>query len=114
MKKALGNLLFLMLGITLGFALFIRGPVGFLKVTSGSMEPALKVGNICIVDKKTDFSKLKVGEVVVFYYGNESKACHRIVEKREDGFITKGDANLAPDVFLLTQKNYYGRVVFSI
>lgn len=114
MKKILGNLLFLAMGIVIGLVLFIRGPVGILRVTSGSMEPALEVGDICIVDKRADFSGLKVGEMVVFYYGNDNKACHRIVEKSGSGFITKGDANENPDVFLLTKDNYYGRVAFSI
>lgn len=114
MKKIIGNLLVFMVTFAVGIVFFIRGPVGLFKVTSGSMEPELKIGDLCIVDRRTDFSKLRAGEIVVFCYGYNNKACHRIVEKREGGYITKGDANPSPDVFLLTKNNYYGKVAFSI
>lgn len=114
MGKIARNLFALAVSFVICYFLFIRGPVGLLRVTSGSMEPALEVGDVCLVDKITDFSKLQKGELVVFYYGNQSKACHRIIEKRKDGYITKGDANSTADIFLLTENNYYGRVVFTI
>lgn len=114
MNKITGSVLAIVTGFILGFIVFIHGPVGLLRVTSGSMEPTLRVGEVCFVDKIRDFSDLNVGEIVVFYYGNQNKACHRIIEKKENGYITKGDANTSPDIFLLTENNYYGRVAFSI
>lgn len=104
----------LLVGFILGLILIIHGPVEILKITSGSMEPALKVGDLCVINRTADFSRLKVGEIVVFLYGNNSKACHRIVEKRDGGFVTKGDNNDIPDIFLLTRENFYGKLVISI
>lgn len=97
----------------LGLMFWLHGPVGLFRVTSGSMEPAIKVGEICVVNRSFEFYALKEGDVIVFSYGN-LMACHRIVSIDGKAYVTKGDANSNPDVFLVTKENYYGKVVAVI
>jgi signal peptidase I len=51
-----------------GFALFVVEQLLYLpvRVPSRSMQPELKVGDRVLVDRRTPFSKLKRGDVVVF------------------------------------------------
>lgn len=62
-----------------------------LVIISGSMEPTLKVGGI-LYYKETDKTKYEINDIVVFKSKNYLIS-HRIVEIKNDGFITKGDAN---------------------
>ena len=72
-------------------------------VMSGSMSPALEVGDLVIVKEvseegKTAQEDLSVGDVVIFEDG-ESFVIHRVIEKNESQktFTTKGDYNNAAD-----------------
>ena len=63
--------------------------VGFrtYSILSGSMEPEINTGDLAIV-KSIDAEDVKVGEIITFKY--EGKVVtHRVVEKNEEGFITK-------------------------
>ncbi len=62
-----------------------------LVVISGSMEPTLKVGGL-LYYKKCDLNDFKKDDILVFR-SSKHIVSHRIVEKKEFGFITKGDAN---------------------
>ena len=70
-------------------------------VISGSMEPAISVGDLVYV-RQTEPEAVKKSDVIAFYGTEDSRAIilHRVVENRTvDGtFITKGDANLQPDL----------------
>ena len=68
-------------------------------VLSGSMSPAFETGSMIFV-RETDTTKLKVGDIICYMSG-ESAVTHRITEVVNKGgeisYITKGDANNAPD-----------------
>lgn len=89
------NIVFRMLNILIIIYLLIFIPClwGYkpLVVVSGSMEPSLKVGSILYYHKenKINFNKK---DILVFKNKNHIVS-HRIVEKLQEGFITKGDAN---------------------
>jgi len=69
-------------------------------VQSGSMEPAIHTGSVVMVKPASDY---KIGDVITFGEVSKTKApiTHRIYDiKVVDGnpvYITKGDANNAPD-----------------
>ena len=80
-------------------------------VVSGSMEPALPVGSVCIVDcqqwspDKGDIISYKAGEGIV---------THRVIEVTEDGYVTKGDANDTKDPGIVKEKQIFGICVASV
>ena len=67
---------------------------GNAAVVSGSMEPAIVVGDMIIIHRQSDY---EVGDIVT-YRGTHTSVTHRITEKTAGGYITKGDANNADDV----------------
>ena len=56
-------------------------------VLSGSMEPEIRTGSICLIDTGYRYEELKVGDVIAFTNGRIS-VTHRIHEIR-DGLIQK-------------------------
>lgn len=77
-------------------------PYQALIVRSGSMSPTIPTGSVVFYTKK-DASKVKVGDVIVFDRPGvpNEKVTHRVVEIGTSAtgrfFLTKGDANGAPD-----------------
>lgn len=105
-KTILRRILLVVLGLLMGVSFYFvnarslsRGQLpmpfgtGVAVVLSGSMEPELMVGDLIIVQKKTDY---EVGDIVV-YQDKLDLIVHRIVEKDGDEFVTQGDANPSPD-----------------
>lgn len=65
-------------------------------ITSGSMEPALAVGDVVLLDPPG--AELAVGEVVTFRRSDGGLVTHRIVGIDGEGMLTtRGDANADPD-----------------
>ncbi len=73
-------------------------------ITSSSMWPALKKGDLILV-KGVKEDELKVGDVVV-YKTSERLVVHRIKEMEEERIVTRGDANNVDD-----QPIYYEMIV---
>ena len=71
---------------------------GVATVMSGSMLPTLNIGDLVIVKKIDDNNKPQKSDVVV-YQDNDILVIHRLVAINDElgFFITKGDANDAPD-----------------
>ena len=69
-------------------------PVFVSYITSNSMEPTLKKGDLILMTPI--FFDLKKGDIIVFY-SNGEWVCHRIYSEISGGFITKGDNNIATD-----------------
>lgn len=63
-------------------------------VATGSMEPKISQNDIVIIKSKDDYF---IDEIVTFK-SEKAYVTHRIIEKRGDTFITKGDANNTKDV----------------
>jgi signal peptidase len=85
-------------------------------VASGSMSPALEVGDMSIVIS-TNPSNIQVGDVIQYWQGEEMNL-HRVVQiqETESGveFITKGDANNVPDTIPVTADQIRGKLIFTI
>ena len=111
------SVIFIILAI--GFV-YIAMPVfgnSALIVRSGSMQPAIAVGDLVTVRPQTDY---KTGEIVAFHDPIKSSAIvtHRIVAKvvknNQVFYQTKGDANEETDFSLVAGENIIGRADFSV
>lgn len=98
-------------------ALPIPGNFRVLTVLSGSMEPAIKTGAVVIVKPANNYKK---GDIITFgpITKEQNSTSHRIYDvKVIEGmpvYITKGDANNAPDEREVLQREVIGKVLFSI
>ncbi|MDP2930537.1 MAG: signal peptidase I [bacterium] len=107
-----------LIAVLLIFSVFpITGNYKLMIVQSGSMSPAIKMGSIVIVKPVQDY---KIGDVITFGEMTKTKAptSHRIydikVQAGEPMYITKGDANNAPDTREITKRDIVGKVLFSV
>ena len=95
------------------------GGYGILRTLTGSMEPAIPVHSLVVV-QQTDPSELQVGDIITFQATegalDGALNTHRIVgiDQSASGpvFHTKGDANAVEDTQTVTSDNVIGRVVF--
>ena len=62
-------------------------------VLSGSMEPALSVGDLIIVSKDKPYAE----QDLVVYQQNNTLVVHRVISIEEETIVTKGDANNVAD-----------------
>jgi signal peptidase len=107
-----------MVAILLIFSAFpIAGNYKIFVVQSGSMAPAIKMGSLVIVKPANDY---KIGDVITFgpYSRTKAPTTHRIYDIKvvngQPVYITKGDANNAPDTREITKRDILGKVLFSI
>lgn len=88
-----------------------------MTVLSGSMQPAIKAGDM-IIDKTVDFASIKAGDVITYKADNNILITHRVVGIEDRNaqlyFKTKGDANNVEDVKLVPQGEVVGRPVLRI
>ena len=79
-------------------------------ITSGSMEPYLKV-NCLVLIKKTDYEDVKEGDIVSFKM-QETSVCHQVIEVTPSGLMTKGTNNFHQDAKLVKKEQFVGKLVF--
>lgn len=96
----------------------ITGNFKIMAVLSGSMEPAIRTGSIVIVRPQEGY---RIGDIITFTGVNGGKSIpitHRVAETRVDrgtpSYLTKGDANNAPDARLVAHREIIGGLVFSV
>lgn len=89
-----------------------------LIVQSGSMEPSIHTGSVVVVKPVSEYV---VGDIITFHNQDSSKetTTHRIFGIQEDDqgnpvYVTKGDANDAPDGRYAYAPYVIGKVFFSI
>jgi signal peptidase len=107
--------------ILLGVTLIVAPHFGwrFDTVYSGSMEPAIHVGSMVLV-QQADPAAIRDGDVITFvsHVKADSFVTHRVVEVTEGEssllFRTKGDANDAPDEELVRASDVVGKVSLSV
>jgi signal peptidase I len=103
---------------------FVFGANPFYVVSSGSMEPVLKVNDILIVRDGGSWQDLRIGDIIVFNRpeGGDRVIVHRIVDIDMDAngeriVRTRGDANPAsiPGTdYPIRQDDYIGKVIYVI
>lgn len=83
-------------------------------ITTDSMKPNINVGDIIII-QKTEDNDLYPNDVVTYRLSTElERITHRIVDKTEDIYITKGDNNKLVDKNIVSYENIEGKVIFKI
>lgn len=86
------------------------------KITTSSMEPTIKTGDIIIIKKENE-NNLKKDDIITFYQKGEN-ITHRILEINENGnrkeYITKGDNNKLKDTNRITYEDINGKFVVKI
>lgn len=103
----------------------ITGNYKVLTVLSGSMAPEIKMGSVVVVKPARSTGSgqaadYKIGEVITFGPFSKTKppTTHRIHDIKVVGgqpvYITKGDANNAPDQREVTGKEIIGKVLFDV
>jgi len=85
-------------------------------LSSGSMEPELSAGDL-VVTSPVEPEAVEVGDIIAFYStdAHENLVSHRVVSIERNpslSFITKGDAYITLDPFIVTARNLVGRVYF--
>ena len=80
-------------------------------IVSGSMESELPVGSVCLVDCQQ--KEPEVGDIIS-YKAQDAIINHRVIEKTDDGYITKGDNNSVADPGIVKPKQIFGTVICSI
>lgn len=84
-------------------------------VLSGSMEPDIKTGSIVYINTNISSYEIVKDDIIGFRLNNQT-VTHRVVEvnKEDQSFITKGDANDERDAVPVTFTNYLGKTIFTI
>ena len=103
------------------FVFFVGGflPIKPLAVMSNSMVPEFARGDVVITQKIfDDFASIKVGDIIECRTTNGT-VIHRVysISQNSDGeyeFVTKGDANNAPDKVIMGEENVLGKVVAKV
>lgn len=123
MNNKISNIIYWILLI---FIIFIAGipiistiqtpiPFRMYAVQTGSMEPAIKVGDLIFVKEEKEYSQ---GDVITFRSGSGNSqriVTHRIANVNEDKtYTTKGDANSGADVDRVSKENIIGKYFFRI
>ena len=95
----------------------IPGNIKILSVLSGSMEQTIQTGSVVIIKPVVQY---RIGDIITFRQGqkNQTPTTHRIYDIRlqtgQPIYITKGDANNAPDIKEISPSDILGQVMFSV
>ena len=102
--------------LLLGFVVLVAIPrftqFDLLVVRGGSMEPAIRIGSVVIVDRADRVPR--VGTVATFLDPSGELVTHRIVGFDGTKIVTKGDANSARDITERASADLKGTVVLGI
>jgi len=80
-------------------------------VTSGSMEPEIRVGDLIVARESGSY---RTGDVAVYLDDAGYLITHRIVEETQAGYIFQGDANNAADSAPVPAEMIQGKVFLVI
>lgn len=98
LKSAIGWVVYLALlgGLIFGtpkaLSYILDTPYPMAAITSGSMWPTLKKGDMVFIEGISGRQEVRIGDIVV-YQNPQGFTIHRIVKLQEDRVVTKGDAN---------------------
>jgi len=96
MLKKVASLIFSFFVLLSLASLIFNAPLLIAYIKSDSMSPTLQKNDLVFINIfDRNFNE---GDIVVFK-SDGNWICHRIVKETDEGFITKGDANIATDQF---------------
>ena len=86
----------LVYGIPKGLAYVLKTEHPMASITSGSMWPELKKGDLILIKGIDNKEEINIGDVIV-YSNVKGFTIHRVIEMNKDSLVTKGDANNVKD-----------------
>ena len=89
----LGGLIY---GIPKGMAYLLDTDHPMASITSSSMWPSLKKGDLILIKGISSKEEIKEGDIIV-YKNPKGFTIHRVIQLNEETVITKGDANNTSD-----------------
>ena len=102
--------------VLLAFLLLLAVPhftaYDVLIVRGGSMEPTIHVGSAVVVDRSTRV--LAIGDAAAFNDPTGETVTHRVIAMDGAAYVTRGDANPAPDADHRPSNAVIGRALFSL
>jgi len=114
--------LLLVVALVVPFVVFavpqVAGGDASFVVVSGSMEPAIAVGDAVVVGE-VNGDDVRVGDVITYVTADRSApTTHRVIEIQQTAagpeFVTQGDNNEDPDASTVTPDRLVGRVILTI
>jgi signal peptidase I len=92
-------------------------PIHPVMIATGSMRPIIEPGDVAIIAKTTD-KNIRIGDIIEYRKANAVNIVHRVIKIDDSGgrktFITKGDANNAPDSDPVLPENVVGKMLTGI
>ena len=111
----LSDVPYLIATIVLACVILGIGPLKIIGIETGSMTPAIKIGDGVLINKMCDRDKLKEGNVVAYINDDNIVVVHRIYKiNKDETFITKGDYNNSADPKYVSKEQVVGKVLFKI
>ncbi|OGM09337.1 signal peptidase I [Candidatus Woesebacteria bacterium RBG_13_36_22] len=101
-KKTIGWVLYvgiligLIIGIPKGLSYVLDSDHPMASITSGSMWPSLKKGDLVFIKGIENKDEIKQGDIIV-YKNAKGFTIHRVAQLNEETVVTKGDANNTSD-----------------
>jgi signal peptidase len=106
---------FVIATIAIGMLVFGIGPYKMIGIETGSMTPALNVGDAVIISKNYDVEKIEEKDIIAYENENGVLVIHRVIKENTDGtYITKGDYNNVADTLYVKKEQIKGKVVIRI
>lgn len=87
----------LIYGIPKAMSEVLETPYPLAAITSGSMWPVLKTGDLVLIKGVKGKSDIKIGDIIV-YRNQIGFTIHRVVKMNNETVVTKGDANNISDM----------------
>lgn len=90
-------LIVLVFGIPKGLAYALKTDYPMAAITSSSMWPSLKTGDLVLIKGVSNPDEIKIGDIIV-YRNPMGFTIHRVEKINENTIVTKGDANNVSDL----------------
>ncbi len=89
----------------------LGGQLKYILINGSSMLPLMAKGDFAIVRAETSY---QVGDVVAYDFPDLGTVIHRIIDKKGDQFVMKGDNNTWIDGYSPTADEIYGKLWVKI
>ena len=86
----------LVYGVPRGLSYLLETDYPMASITSGSMWPALKRGDLIFIQGVNVKEEIKEGDIIV-YKNPKGFTIHRVIQLNKNTLVTKGDANNVAD-----------------
>jgi signal peptidase len=84
---------------------------------SGNLEDSLEIGDLAIIERG-NYEDIKIGDIIVFQQPITDDVniliIHRVIDIKDEGLVTKGDANQNADRGFVTSDEYQGVYVSKV